>query len=272
MSLHIIVTGGSSGIGKAIVEEFAKQGHHVAFTFKNPAKAKGSFAFAEQLSQTYGVKISSFHADVTQENDRNKILKIAHELFEGLPDILINNAGIINLDSFVTVKPEDVRRVMETNFFAPFFLTQQVAQKWIAAQKELIAEKKELKDYVIASIGSISGEVPTGISVYEASKAAIAMLNKSLCYELSLYGIRSVNIAPGLVPTELNESLHDTAIWKDLEEAIPSGRTGTPQEIALATYAVVMNRFFNGCTVNIDGGRAGAGSMIGTRQKFMNEK
>jgi NAD(P)-dependent dehydrogenase (short-subunit alcohol dehydrogenase family) len=267
MSYNIIVTGGSSGIGKAIVKEFAQQGHQVAFTFKNPLKEESVLKFASQLSNTYGVKIKAIHADVTQEEDRNKILNIAHEFFEDLTDVLINNAGIISLDSFITVKSEDVRKVMETNFFAPFFLTQQLANQWIASQKERIAEGIVLEDYVIVSIGSISGEVPTGISVYEASKAAIAMLNKSLCFELSLYGIRSVNIAPGLVPTELNRSLHDTAIWKQLEEAIPNGRTGTPEEIASATYSVVMNRFFNGCTINIDGGRAGAGSMTGKRLK-----
>lgn len=201
MTRNILVTGGSSGIGQAIVEERARKGDNVLFTYRTVSKKDAVKKFANDLSQLHGVKVKATRADVTITEDQDKLLRVSKEFFGQLPDVLVNNAGIISLDSFLNVTNDQVMAVMNTNFLAPFILTQKIARAWVEAQKMCVEQNKDLKDYVIVFIGSISGKVPTGLGIYECSKAAIEMLNNALGYELSGYGIRSGNIETGLVCT-----------------------------------------------------------------------
>lgn len=253
---NVIVTGGSSGLGKAIVEAFAKEGCNVLFTYNTPAKASAVNRYAAELTARYGRKATGVMMNVGHSAEHLKMLRAANTFFGREPDILVNNAGILDIESFPDIPERSVRKVMDTNFIGPFLLTQKVASLWKNLQRHRQLSGKPLKEsYQVINIGSISGTLATGLSIYEATKAAMKMFTKSIAYELSAFNIYVNNIAPGLVPTGMNDGLHETELWKDLVKAIPMGRTGTPEAIAAMTVAVAKNTFMTGSTIRVDGGR-----------------
>ena len=253
---NVIITGGSSGIGKAIVEAFAKEGSNVLFTFNTPAKASAANQYAHDLSSRYSGRVFAHLMNVESSDEHKKMLAAANEFFGREPDILVNNAGILDVESFLNVSEENVRKVMNTNFIGPFLLAQKIANVWTGLQKQRRHTGQPLKEsYQIINIGSISGTIPTGLAIYEATKAAMKMFTKSLSYELAAFNIFTNNIAPGLIPTGMNEGLHETELWKQLVKAIPMGRTGTPEAIADIAITIAKNTFMTGSTVRADGGR-----------------
>lgn len=253
---NVIVTGGNSGIGKAIVEAFAREKSNVLFTYNNPAKAASASQYASELSTRYGGRVYAMRMNVENSEEHRIMLRVAREFFDREPDILVNNAGILDVNGYLEVSEEKVKQVMNTNFIGPFLLTQKLAYLWATLQKHRFQTDQPLKEsYQIINIGSISGTLPTGLSIYEATKAAMEMFTKSLAYELTAYNIFTNNIAPGLIPTELNEGVQGTEIWKELVKGIPMGRTGTTDAIADLVIAVAKNTFMSGSTVIADGGR-----------------
>lgn len=253
---NVIVTGGSSGLGKAIVEAFAKEGSNVLFTYNTPSKASAANKYAAELSTRYGGRIMTTLMNVENSNEHRSMLNVAKDFFGREPDILVNNAGILDIDSFLDVPEEKVRKVMNTNFIGPFLLAQKISNIWTELQKQKRLSGLPLKDsYQIINIGSISGTIATGLAIYEATKAAMEMFTKSIAYELAVFNIFTNNIAPGLIPTAMNEGVQEMDLWKELVKAIPMGRTGTPEAIAAMVIAVAKNTFMSGSTVTVDGGR-----------------
>lgn len=253
---NVIVTGGNSGIGKAVVEAFAKERTNVIFTYRTPEKKGDAERYASELSQKYGGRIIAVLMNVEHSSEHRAMLSVAKEFFGREPDILVNNAGILDVASFDEVPEEKVKKVMDTNFIGPFLLAQKVAKIWVDLQKQRYRSGEPLKEsYQIINIGSISGSIATGLAIYESSKAAMKMFTKAIAYELAAYHIFANNIAPGLIPTEMNAGLHETELWKELVKGIPMGRTGTPEAIASIVIEVAKNTFMSGSTIKVDGGR-----------------
>ncbi len=173
-------------------------------------------------------------------------------------DILINNAGIIDRNSLLNLSQENIKKVFEVNAIAPFYLLQQFAKRMILKQGEISKKQDELKDYCIINITSISRKLPTGLSSYEVSKAALNQLTKSAAFELAQYNIRVNDIAPGLVSTNLNKYIWDKAptLWNQRISGIPLNRGGTSEEVAQAVESVIDNKWMTGTTITIDGGRS----------------
>lgn len=244
----IVLTGGNRGIGKAIALSFAEQGADIVITYNSDSKAAD---IVINEIRKFGVKAKAIQVDLINDDDRGRLLKESYE-FLGDVDILINNAGIATRKPFLDLSQDEVTKIFTVNLLAPFFIMQAFAQRMASKQNEL------LKDYCIINITSISREVIThGLSHYEASKAALSQLTKSASIDLSRYKIRVNDVAPGLVPTDINRSQWDTnsAIWQNRVAGIPLNRPGTPDEIAQAVLFLADNKWITGSTITVDGGK-----------------
>ncbi len=252
----VIITGGNRGIGRAIALAFAKQGCDIVITYhSDPQAAK---AVIHEIQQT-DVKAKAIQVNLLEEKDRLRLIKESSE-FLGNIDILVNNAGILTRNSFLNLSEDEVKQVFAVNVIGPFLLSQAVGRYMVERQEELAARSEELPDRCIINITSISRKVVTpGLSHYELSKAAASQMSKSLAMDEDFrrYKIRVNDVAPGLVPTDINRNQWQTnsSIWQKRVAGIPLGRPGQPEEVAQVVIAVASNEWMTGTTLTIDGGR-----------------
>lgn len=235
----IIVTGGSRGIGRAIVLALAKEGASVAFTFvRGIEKANqlvdeihdlGSRAFALQM-------------DVRQyEACQNLVDRVKAEF--GRLDMLVNNAGINRDNPLMLMSPEQWHEVIDTNLTGVFNMTRSV----------IVTMMKQKKGNIV-NISSLSGIHPLPRQVnYSSSKAGIIGFTKSLACEISSYKIRVNAVAPGYIDTEM---IADLKHKDKLIEKIPLNRFGTPEEVAEVVVFLLSkeSNYITGQVVQIDGG------------------
>jgi NAD(P)-dependent dehydrogenase (short-subunit alcohol dehydrogenase family) len=235
----VLVTGASSGIGRAIAVECSKMGAAVILSARNEERLK------ETLSQMENI---SLHRIITADLSNEKEIG---DIVESVPDKL---NGIVHCAGFTVPKPfqflskENFRDVMNVNFEAPVLLTQQLLKK-----------KKIAGSSSIVFISSISGVLcssPAG-SVYSASKGAINGVAKSLAIELSVKEIRVNSVNPGMVHTNIFESSAiDEEYLKEDMKKYPLKRYGKPEEIAYAVVYLLSDasRWVTGSNLVIDGG------------------
>jgi 3-oxoacyl-[acyl-carrier protein] reductase len=234
-----LVTGGSRGIGAAIVRRLAREGAEVALTYVgNADKANETVKAAQAL----GVKALAIQAD--SANAEAVIAAVERTVQElGGIDILVNNAGIAIVAPIDNFRLEDFDRVLAVNVRAVFIATQ-------AAVRHMQSGGR------IINLGSCNAErVPnTGMSVYAMSKAALVGLVKGLARDLGPRGITINNVAPGPVETDMNPSNTDFA--KMLIEVMALPRYGTGDEIAslVAYLAGPEASYVTGASLSIDGG------------------
>ncbi len=170
-----LVTGGSRGIGRAIVQRLATQGADVAFTYKGNAAAAAETATAVEA---LGRKALAIQADAAQADGQDAVVKAVLEAF-GKIDILVNNAGITRDDLIMRMSIEAWREVLETNLFGAFYMTKAVTRPMLKA-----------KGGRIINITSVSGQAgQTGQANYSAAKAGIIGLTKATARELASRGI-----------------------------------------------------------------------------------
>ncbi|STX50968.1 short-chain dehydrogenases/reductases family protein [Legionella busanensis] len=256
---NIIVTGGNNGLGKAIAQEFAKNGANVLITYHSDKESANETV--EELKK-YNIKTMAIQVDLTSPVSRDYLVEESYRFFQGSVDIVVNNAGTLTRQPILQLSPQEIENVFALNFFAPFYLTQAFGKRMVVQQQSLMASgETELKDYCIINISSISRKVVVpGLAHYEASKAALSQFTKSAAVDKDFCknNIRVNDIAPGLVPTNLNASLwkNNSLFWKGLVKSIPLNRPGKPQEIAAAVLSVATNPWMTGSTITIDGGRA----------------
>jgi len=238
-----LVTGGSRGIGKAIVQMLVKQGCHVSFTYqKSSAQAR---ELAESLNSKdvrcrgYGADVRDFQAVKNWvEQTRNDFGKI---------DILINNAGIIQDKALMLMTEDDWHQVIDTNLNGVFYAT-----------RACIVTFLKQKSGDIVNISSVSGL--TGLprqTNYSASKGGVNAFTKALAKEVAAYGIRVNAIAPGFIETEILSGFTDEQKEKILQQ-IPLGRLGTCREVAECVRFLLSDhaRYITGQILQIDGGLA----------------
>ena len=236
-----IITGGSRGIGKAIVEIFVKQGANVAFTYSSSSDA--AIAIENKLS-TKNVKVKSYKSDASNFEEAQLLAASVLEEF-GTIDILINNAGITKDNLLMRMSEEDFDRVIQVNLKSVFNMTKAVQRTMLKQRKGSIIN--------MSSVIGVKGNA--GQSNYAASKAGIIGFTKSMAIELGSRNIRSNAIAPGFIVTEMTDELGEETI-KQYFEAIPIKRGGTPEEIANTCVFLGsdMSSYITGQVLNVDGG------------------
>jgi len=236
-----IITGGSRGIGKAIVEIFVKQGANVAFTYSSSSDA--AIAIENKLS-TKNVKVKSYKSDASNFEEAQLLAASVLEEF-GTIDILINNAGITKDNLLMRMSEEDFDRVIQVNLKSVFNMTKAVQRTMLKQRKGSIIN--------MSSVIGVKGNA--GQSNYAASKAGIIGFTKSMAIELGSRNIRSNAIAPGFIVTEMTDELGEETI-KQYFEAIPIKRGGTPEEIANTCVFLGsdMSSYVTGQVLNVDGG------------------
>ena len=236
-----IITGGSRGIGKSIVEIFAKHGANVAFTYNSSAES--AKAIAAEVSKE-GVKVKCYKSDASNFDNAQNLAAAVHKEF-GSIDILINNAGITKDNLLMRMSEEDFDRVIEVNLKSVFNMTKAVQRVMLKQRKGSIIN--------MSSVIGLKGNA--GQSNYAASKAGVIGFTKSMAIELGSRNIRSNAIAPGFIVTEMTENLGEETIKKYYEN-IPLKRGGTPEEVAntCVFLASDMSAYITGQVLNVDGG------------------
>ncbi len=236
-----IVTGGSRGIGKGIVEVFAKHGANVAFTYNSSAEAAD--ALAAEISKT-GVKAKAYKSDASNYEASQELAAAVLEDF-GSIDILVNNAGITKDNLLMRMSEADFDTVVEVNLKSVFNMTKAVQRTMLKQRKGSIIN--------MSSVVGVKGNA--GQTNYAASKAGIIGFSKSVALELGSRDIRSNVIAPGFIETEMTGKLDEATVqsWRD---AIPLKRGGSPEDIANACVFLAsdLSAYVTGQVLNVDGG------------------
>lgn len=251
----VIVTGSSSGIGKACALHFANNGAHVVVNYSSNAEA-GQKVLDEILSNGgSGILVK---ADVSKEDEVKAMFSEAVNRF-GKLDVLISNAGLQQDSSFLEMTLEQWQKVIDVNLTGQFLCCRAAAQQFVA-QQEATKETShsELAIGKIVLMSSVHDVIPwAGHVNYAASKGGIMMFMKSISQELAPYKIRVNSVSPGAIKTPINKEVwSDPTKYQGLLELIPYKRIGTPQDVAkaVAWLASDDSDYVNGETLYIDGG------------------
>lgn len=237
-----IVTGGTRGIGKAIVTELAKRGCNVAFNFSKSADEAVSL---KREIEGLGVKAYAAQCDVANTEAAAEFVKAVVAEFGGI-DYLINNAGITRDQLIMRMKEDDWDAVIDTN----------LKGAWNFSKAVLRPMMKNENGGSILNISSISGVVGMlGQANYSASKAGMIGLTKSLAKEVASRNITVNALAPGMIETEMTSEMNADFREKILA-AIPLSRFGTVQEVAEISCFLLSAKYVTGQVVQIDGGLA----------------
>jgi len=238
-----IVTGGARGIGKVVAMEMAKVGSEIAIVDLLLDVAEET---AKEIEKTHGVKAKAYACDVTNPTQVNTVIdNIASDF--GKLDVLFNNAGIVLHKSALDVTPDEWLNVINVNLNGVFFVAQAFAKKLVAAKRP----------GSIINTASMSGtivNIPQPQASYNASKAGVIHLTKSLAVELTEHGIRVNSISPGYIMTDLTAHVRKDWIEEWLK-LTPTKRMGTPEELASMVILLAgdTSKFTNGSDIIMDG-------------------
>jgi 3-oxoacyl-[acyl-carrier protein] reductase len=236
-----LVTGGSRGIGRAIVKAFAADGAKVAFVYRGNREA--AEALAHDVAQAGG-KALALQADVANAEDVKKTVEqVEKEL--GPINILVNNAGIIKDDLFVRLEPEAWNAVINTNLGGAFNFCHAIAYSMMKARKGRII-----------NISSVAAEhTNPGQTNYAASKGAINAFTRALAVELASRGVTVNAIAPGFIETDMSEAVRNKA-GDLIKKMIPARRLGQPDDIARVAVFLASDdaAYITGQVLTVDGG------------------
>jgi 3-oxoacyl-[acyl-carrier protein] reductase len=234
----IIVTGGSRGIGAAIVKELV-EGNNIVLNYNKSEKAAKQIQ--KELSQQ-GYNIEIYKADVSKREEVKALVQFTLNKFKNI-DVLINNAGIAQEKSFMDISDEDWDNMMKVNLNSVFYCTQEVLENMIHNKKGCIIN--------ISSIWAITGgscEVH-----YSVSKAGIDGMTKALAKELGPSNIRVNSIAPGAIMTDMNADCTEEEI-EEINNQIPLGKFGEGIDIAKCAKWLIEDNYTTGQVISPNGG------------------
>lgn len=233
-----IVTGGSRGIGRAVVQTLAAAGAEVIFTYRENAAA------AEVAQAVPGAKI---YAEAVDVRNAGACAAFAEKVFDrtGRIDLLVNNAGVIRDNPLGALEPDDVRAVLATNVEGTFNMTRAVIPFMISKRRGKVV-----------NISSVSGEKGgRGQTNYAASKGAINAFTRALAVEVAPRGITVNAVAPGVIETEMSQAVRDLA-GDQIKARILLRRYGRPEEVAHAVWFLGSRYadYITGQILSVDGG------------------
>jgi glucose 1-dehydrogenase len=239
-----IVTGGNSGIGKAVVLELAQQGANITIDYVSHPEATDEL---EKQIASLGDQAIGVDADVSQVADLERLIAACVKAF-GRLDIMVNNAGIETRTSILETSEEQYERVLRVNLKSAFFGTQLAAKQMI----------KQGGGGHIINITSVHEDWPMpGNTAYCLSKGGMRMLTRTAGVELAPHNILVVGVGPGAVATPINLStMQSPAKMAKLDSAIPLGRMAQPAEIASVVGLLAGSgaSYITATTVFADGG------------------
>lgn len=236
-----IITGASRGIGKAIAQEFVKQGAKVAFTYlSSDEKAK---ALEAELTSEGGVA-KGFKSNASEFDAAQQLVDEVVAEF-GTVDILVNNAGITRDTLLMRMSEEQWDEVINVNLKSAFNLTKAVQRPMLKQRKGSIIN--------MSSVVGVSGNA--GQANYAASKAGMIGFTKSVAQELGSRNIRCNAIAPGFIETEMTGQL-DEKVVQEWRNSIPLKRGGSPEDVANVTVFLASDNaaYVTGQVLNVCGG------------------
>lgn len=237
----VLITGASRGIGCAIAERFAKEGYSVVINCCNSAKALTEFK--QELENTYHIPVLASVGNIGDYEYVSQLFSEIKKLFGGV-DILINNAGISYIGLLHDMSPDEWQNLMDINLSSAFY----TAKLAIPHMLSRGAGK-------IINISSVWGNVGASCEVaYSASKGGMNSFTKALAKELAPSNIQVNAIACGCIDTAMNQCFSSEERIA-LEEEIPAGRFGTPEEVADLVYGLATkHNYLTGQIIAFDGG------------------
>jgi len=227
-----LVTGGSGGIGSAVCRILAENNYFVYINY-NSSREK-----AESLAREIYGKAVKF--DVSDRQSVNSALKSTESI-----DLLVNNSGISEINTFDSVNPETSDRILNINL-----------KGTLNCSRAVLPDMIHRKSGVIINISSMWGECGASCEVdYSASKAGIIGFTKALAKETAPSGIRVNCVSPGFILTDMNKNFSDEDL-KIIKEDIPLGVFGTPEDIANAVMFLASDKasFITGQVLGVNGG------------------
>ena len=236
-----LVTGGSRGIGRAVVELFAREGANVTFFYR------GNAAAAEDVVSTLRAEERDVHAEQVDVTDAQAALAAVERLAErgGRIDVLVNNAGVIRDNPLVGLSDDDIAMVLDTNVGGVFNVTRAVVPYMVMQRAGSVV-----------NVSSVAGEKGgRGQTNYAASKGAVNALTRALAVELAPRKIRVNAVAPGVIDTEMSKDVREMA-GDQAKSRILMKRYGTAQEVAYAIWFLASDyaSYVTGQVFHIDGG------------------
>jgi NAD(P)-dependent dehydrogenase (short-subunit alcohol dehydrogenase family) len=241
---RVLVTGGNSGLGAAMVRAFAAEHARVAINYV--VHPEQTAQLAGQL-RVGGSEVLELAADVTQASDVAAMFQKIDGAWGGL-DVLVNNAGIDGTRAMAWEADTAAwNRVLQINLVGAFLCAREALKRMVPQRSGVIINTSSVHELIAWS----------GYSAYAASKAGVSMMSKTLAQEAGPYGVRVLCIAPGAIRTPINATVwQDAAGQQDLISKIAIGRVGEPEDVAgmAVVLASDVAGYVTGSSVLVDGG------------------
>ncbi len=238
---NVLVTGGTRGIGRSIVEAFAKAGYRVAFTFRSSVDEANALVEAFRAD---GVEAMALQSDAASTEQAAAAVSSVIDAWGSL-DVLVNNAGVTRDNLMIRMSEEDWDTVITNNLKSVFNFCK-------AAYRPMMKQRAG-RIINISSVVGVTGNA--GQTNYSASKAGIIGFTKSLAKELGSRGVTVNVVAPGFVATDMTADLRDASA-EAMIAAIPLKRVGVPEDISAAVLFLASDgaSYITGNTLLVDGG------------------
>lgn len=236
-----LVTGGSRGIGRGIVESLAANGAKVAFVYNSNTAAADAVVAAMKEN---GHEVMAIQADVRSKEAADKVVDDLVEAW-GSIDILVNNAGIIKDGLLALMDAQQWQDVIDTNLTSVFNFCQ-------AATRQMMSQRYGR----IINMSSVAADVSNpGQANYAASKGGVEGFTRCIATELARRGVTANAVAPGFIETDMTEAVVEAA-GKEIKKKIPARRLGLPTDIANAVlfFAQESSSYVTGQVLKVDGG------------------
>ncbi|RSH76785.1 uncharacterized protein EHS24_005363 [Apiotrichum porosum] len=264
----ILITGGGRGIGYAIARALASAGGTLAITYTHTDASD----IAKALCEEFGVVAKAFKCEASDSKDTDRMVQDVEACFGKKVDIAIANAGVALWKDAHAMTDDDFRRLFEVNTYGPYYLSRALVRSWLdlpisvdpdVSQVDIKSINKTLGKQILV-VSSISGLVamsPQRQAAYNASKAAVTMLSKSLAEEWAHLGITVNTISPGYVATDMTTS-DDPKLkeWsREWNYRTPVRKFASAEELGKFVALLVSDQqggwgFFTGSDVVVDGG------------------